>query len=428
MRLIFADLPAFLQGFIGFCIIILLLATVMNVFLEVFHRHFQYVYVLVPIAVLLYGAFQCICDICSHMNTQYGFLNRMEEDFGQIPVWLFVVLLAVIAVLEVFTFRQNIKWIKANITPSSIKEAIDNLPVGICCYEPSGQVMMKNNKMEDICLAYTGEPLLNAVAFSNALHAENNQAEEGVIIILKDGRALSVSDKPFSEEEPALRVMTATDITEQYKNTKDLKVQQELVVKLNKELSDYGKQIVASITAKEVLNAKVKIHDELGANLLAIKRFILNGGTTEEQVAIENILRRNLQYLKNETVLKEKDEYAVILDTAEKLDMRIQVIGELTESEPQRHVIVTGIHECLTNTIRHAGGDELTVLLEEAADMLIARFRNNGKAPEKEIKERGGLALLRALTEERGGTMQIVTEPSFELILRLPKEKTSYVI
>lgn len=225
-----------------------------------------------------------------------------------------------------------------------------------------------------------------------------------------------------------LRVMTATDITEQYKNTQRLKAQQELVVKLNKELSEYGKQIVSSITAREVLNAKVKLHDELGANLLAIKRYILNGGTTEERIAIENILRKNLQYLKNETTVKEKDEYAVILDTAEKLDMKIKVIGELTETEPQRHVIVTGIHECLTNTIRHAGGDELTVTLEEDSNMLIARFKNNGKAPEDEIKERGGLALLKALTEENGGTMQILSKPEFELIIKLPKEEINHAM
>lgn len=424
----FAKLPAPVQGLIGLCIVILLFATVMNALLEVSHRHFKYVYGLALITVVLYGAFQCICDICSHMNTQYDFLNRAEDRFGQMPVWVFAVSIGVITVVEIYIFRQNIKWVNANITPASIKEAIDNLPVGICCYEPSGQVMMKNNMMENICLAYTGEPLLNAISFGNTLYSDGNPTENGVIITLEDDKVFSISDNPFSDEEPMLRVMTAADITEQYRNTQRLKAQQELVVKLNKELSDYGKQIVESITAREVLNAKVKLHDELGANLLSIKRFILSGGTTEERIAIENVLHRNLQYLKNETVAKEKDEYTVILDTAAKLDMKITVIGELTETEPQRRVIVTGIHECLTNTIRHAGGDELTVTLEEDENEFIARFTNNGKAPEEDIKERGGLVLLRALIEENSGSMQIISKPEFELIIKLPKKETSYVI
>lgn len=420
----FCKLPAVVQGLIGLCIVLLLFATVINVILVIKHRYFKYIYIHILIIALLYVMFQCICDICSHMNTIHRFLNQVEDYFGQVPICIFILLIIGITLLEVFIFRRNRRWEREHVTPASIKEAIDNLPIGICCYEPNGQVMIKNNRMENICLAYTGDSLLNAVLFRYALHADNHHAEDEVVITLDDDKVYSISDHPFLDEEPMLRVMTATDLTEQYQNTKKLKEQQEIVVKLNKELSDYGKQIVSNITAREVLNAKVMIHDELGANLLAIKRYILNGGSTEERIAIENILRKNLQYLKNEMTVTEKDEYAVILDTAEKLDMTINVIGELTEIEPQRHVIVTGIHECLTNTIRHAGGDELTVVLEEDANMLIARFTNNGKVPESEIKERGGLALLKALVEESDGTMQILWDPIFELIIKIPKEMT----
>lgn len=424
----FAQLPAFAQGMIGLCIVLLFFATVMNVVFETKHHHFRYVPILVLVAALLYILFQCICDICSRMNTQYPFLNHLENAVGQTPLCLFGFLILGVAFIEVIFFRQNQKWNKSNISPFSIKEAIDNLPIGICCYEPNGQVMMKNNRMENICLAYTGESLLNAVSFRDAVYLSQNDTENEVVITLNDDKVFSISDKAFSDEEPLLRIMTAADITEQYKNTRRLKAQQDLVVRLNRELSEYGKQIVSSITAREVLNAKVKLHDELGANLLAIKRYILNGGTDGERNAIENVLRKNLQYLKNETTIKEKDEYIVILDTAAKLNIKIQVIGELTEEEPQRHVIVTGIHECLTNTIRHAGGDKLTVILEEDADMLIAKFANNGRPPENEIAERGGLALLRALTEECGGTMKILSRPTFQLILQLPKEGTGHVL
>lgn len=426
--IIFAELPAFAQGLVGLCIVILLFITIMNIILEINHRHFKYGYFLVLIAVLLYGMFQCICDICSHMNTSYTFLNHVEDSFRQMPIWFLVFIIFGITAIEVFILKQNKKWKKYNITPASMKEAIDNLPVGICCYEPNGQVMMKNNRMENICCDYTGEFLLNAVLFRDALLSNNSFSEKETMIRLNVDKVFSISDNQFSEEEPMLRMMTATDVTEQYKKTQRLKAQQETVVKLNKELRDYGKQIVSSITAQEVLMAKVKIHDELGANLLAIKKYILNGGAVEERIAIENILRQNLQYLKNETEEKAKDEYAVILDTAEKLDMKIKVIGEVTETEPQRHVIVTGIHECLTNTIRHAGGDELTVILEEDATMLLAKFTNNGKAPEHEVKEKGGLVLLGALAEECGGTIEIISKPKFELMLKLPKEVTNHVM
>lgn len=424
----FAEIPPFMQGLVGLIVVLLFFATVVNAVLEVSHRHYTYVCSLAVIALVLYCLFQCICDICSHMNTLYEFLNRMEDSLGKTPVWVPAVMLLGVAAAEVYIFRRNVSWRKDNITPSSIREAIDNLPAGICCYEPTGQVMMKNNTMEYISRSCTGESLLNALAFRNAIASEPERTEGEAIRVLVDKRVFSVSDKPFSGNGSELRIMTATDITAQYEHTERLRAKQELVVRLNRELSEYGKQIVSSITAREVLNAKVKLHDELGANLLAVKRYILQGGTDEERTAIENILRKNLRYLKNETVVKEKDEYAVILDTAAKLDMKIRVIGSLTETEPFRHVIVTGIHECLTNTIRHAGGDELTVVLTTDADKVTATFTNNGRAPEQKITERGGLALLRALAGECGGTIRIQSEPRFELTIVLPKEDDSHGI
>lgn len=426
--ILFNELPALAQGSIGVCIVLLLFAAVINIILGLYHRHYRYLISLIVTGFLMYGIFQCICDICSHMNTLYRFLNKCEDYLGQMPVVILMLLLLCITVVELFIFRQNRRWEKENITPASIKEAIDNLPIGICCYEANGQVLMKNIMMENICFTYTGSPLLNAVSFRNAIYENKADTEGDLIVLLPDDTVVSISDKVFSDEEPLLRVMSAADITEQYMNTQKLAAQQEMVVTLNKKLHDYGKQIVSSITAKEVLNAKVKLHDELGANLLAIKRFILNGGTAEERVVIENTLHRSLEYLKNDTEIKVKDEYAVILETAEKLGISIRVAGELTEKEPQRHVIVTGIHECLTNTIRHAGGDELAVILDDTGDTLTAEFRNNGKVPEGEIIERGGLVLLRKLTEKSGGTMEIISEPEFKLVLKLPKEGTDNVI
>lgn len=57
----------------------------------------------------------------------------------------------------------------------------------------------------------------------------------------------------------------------------------------------------------------------------------------------------------------------------------MKLIGNLTELEPQRHIIVTGIHECLTNTIRHAGGDELYIKIDESDTEFRVEITNNGK-------------------------------------------------
>lgn len=417
----FINLPPYIQSVIGVYSVIVLWASATIIVSEVRHKHWKGFVCIVPISIGLYFVTQCVFyNIHNELETD-GITKKIIDTFGGFPWLAIAVVLLIIGILEGKVFKNNRKWVREHITATSIKEAIDNLPVGICCYEPNGQIVLKNYRMEKICREYTGKPLLNAVIFLDEVISRSKQTEKGDIIQLSNGEVFTFSDRVLKDKNSNLRMLSLADITEQYKNTETLEEKQHLVTKLNEELVLYGRQIVDSITAREILNAKVKIHDELGVNLLASKHYILSGGTEEERKTIENALHRNLQYLKQEKENAVTDEYAVILETANKLDIKLNLKGKLTDTEPGRHIIVTGIHECLTNTIRHAMGDELTIKLEETESELKAEFTNNGNAPENEIQERGGLLLLRTLVEKYNGTMEIDSAPKFVLRLALKK-------
>lgn len=416
----FVNLPSMSQSLIGVLEVIIFLTTAAIIVTEVKHKHWKGLIYLIPIGISLYFASQCVFYIRSDIPI-YGSTKAIVDTYGELPWPAIIGVLLIIAVLEIRVFRHNRKWIREHITATSIKEAIDNLPVGICVYEPNGLIVLKNYRMERICRAYTGKALLNATTFLDAIAAGSRQTEKGAIISLDNGEVFTFTDRTLKDEDSNLRMLSLVDITEQYKNTETLEEKRQLVAKYNEELVLYGKQIVDSITAREILEAKVKIHDELGVNLLASKRYILSGGSEQERSTIENALRRNLLYLKQEKESVAADEYEVILDTARKLDIKLDITGTLTDLEPQRHIIVTGIHECLTNTIRHAMGDELSIKLEENETKLMAQFINNGRAPEEEIHERGGLLLLRNLVEKQGGSMVIDSMPKFVLRLTLDK-------
>ena len=49
-----------------------------------------------------------------------------------------------------------------SILNPSVKESIDNLPMGLCCYWPGGLVKLKNRRMEELSFALTGESLARA--------------------------------------------------------------------------------------------------------------------------------------------------------------------------------------------------------------------------------------------------------------------------
>lgn len=417
----FANYPFIFQSIFGFCVVVLFLASTMLITLDVVYQKWKYLISQIPISLMLYVMFQCVCDYLSK-TTVTKTMEQFADKFAETSGVLLIVILVVIAAYEALMLYQILKWSKSNISSFSIKEAVDNFPVGICCYETNGQVILKNNVMEECCKLITGEVLLNGILLKNAILEQGTKTSNGAIIKLNDNKVYSVSDGVFSDKSPNLRILTISDITEEYKNTQTLVAHQQTVEKLNEELSNYGKQIIDSITAQEILKARIKLHDEIGANLLASKRFITSIGSDEDRILIEKTLRDNLQYLKAELDTVSKDEYDIILDTADKLGIKVNVTGSLTELSKQRHVIVTGIHECITNTIRHAKGDEVNVKLSETADAFIAEFTNNGIPPNDYIEERGGLVLLRVLTEEINGTMDIKYNPRFVLTLSLPKE------
>lgn len=416
----FINLPPFVQSILGLYAVILFLMSTAIIVYSIMHKQWKGIVGAAPICVFLYLIVQIIFDSISGTYVA-GDFRDVEKAFEEIPFIYLLLVLLVITIAELSMALYNSSWVSKNITADSIKEAVDNLPIGVCCYESNGQIVLKNHQVEKICREYTGEALLNASSFLYKITAGSRQIEKGNIIKLENGEVYTFHDRALREKDSNLRMLSIVDITEQYQNTKLLEEKQRTVAKLNEELTLYGKQIVESIAAKEILEAKVKIHDELGANLLASKRYILSGGSEEERATIETVLRNNLQYLKQETVNTVTDEFAVIMDTAQKLDIKTNIIGRMTESEPQRHIIVTGIHECLTNTIRHAHGDELNIRIEETETEILAEYTNNGKAPEKEINERGGLVLLRSLAEKNGGSMTIESVPRFVLTLHLKK-------
>lgn len=416
----FRNLPSLVQSAMGLYFVLLFLGSAIIICSEVLNRHWKGIVCITPVSILLYFGMECIFDFFSETYVR-GDLRSLEDGFLQLPWIVSMVVLVGFSILESYLFRINRRWRVQHITAMSVKEAMDDLPIGICCYEKNGQILLKNHKIETICRAYTGKALLNAVTFRKALTVNGIETDKGTLIQLKNGEVFEVLDRPLNEKNTNLRMLSIVDVTEQYQSTKTLEEKQQEASRLNEELVSYGKQVIESITAREILEAKVKIHDEIGTNLLASKRYILSGGSIEERDAIETILHRNLQYLKQEIAYVPSDEYAVILDAADKLDIRLNVSGALPETEPLRHILVTGIHECLTNTIRHARGDELTVVIEETDGMITARYTNNGNAPEKEIEERGGLAMLRSLVEKHGGVMRTDFAPRFLLTLQLRK-------
>lgn len=68
----------------------------------------------------------------------------------------------------------------------------------------------------------------------------------------------------------------------------------------------------------------------------------------------------------------------------------------------QRNLVTMAVCECLTNTVRHAGGDEVYVKIDKGSENLAVTVTNNGTPPKSEITPGGGLISLRDKIERFG--------------------------
>ena len=343
---------------------------------------------------------------------------------------ILLLLTGAMAAAELLLFRDALAYEKNHITGMSVKEAIDSLPVGICCYTPRGRILVANQTMETLCRTVTGEALVNGAEFKDRLVSgpllsgcRTLWMGERPLVVLPDDTVWSLAAEETPLEQITATTLLASDITETYRKTRELESAQERVVALNRRLAAINREIVDVTIQREILNAKVRIHDELGSELLTMKRIILQGGSDQELAGLVTRLRQSVSFIRAEPPSHTaKDEYDRMLEAAERLGVRVIVTGKLPRAKAQKHILATALHECLTNTLRHAHGDELRLAITESGSTVTAVITNNGEQPTEEIREKGGLRSLRVMTENGGGRMTVSIDPVFSIKLELPKE------
>lgn len=373
-----------------------------------------------------YTLFQCTVGYTSR-NPVTPTMIRIVAWYAALPALALVAVCILLTAVEAFLILSMRRWYNTHITSASIKETVEKLPVGICAFEPDGKITLRNTVIEQLCRSLTGLPLLNGIEFVQSLTEKKSDFAD-FTVVLSDYGVWSFTKDEICGGKTCFTLLVAYNVTEAYRKAQMLAERQKTVQELNRNLLAYNKQIEQVITQQEILNAKVRIHDELGSGLLAIKRYLVSGGTDKERAELLERLKGNILFLQQEALPDEQDEYSLILSTAENLGVSVLVSGTLPQTEPNKHVIATAIHECFTNVIRHTNGNTLYVGITEEEHTITAQFTDNNTQPVTEAAETGGLCSLRDLAERAGGKMQISAVPQYCLTITLPKEAEKYGI
>lgn len=354
-------------------------------------------------------------------------LDPLSTFAVSIPISIDFLLLSLFTLLNLFITIVLIRNRKNTISKMSIKEAFDDLPCGICFYEASGVTRLVNSKMNDFSIRITGECLLNGKKFISILTDENirrsslpHQDEEEYIISLDD-HVYSFKRREHQLSDKSLYEIIAIDITRKHQLSIELNKKNKELSSFNKRMRQYGETIEELTTEKETLSAKMNIHDKLG-NLLILSRQSLDKDMTEEEKEVLlSTWKNTLIAFESIKESESNDTYDELFKAAKDIGISIIFTGKRPESRKGKKIAVKAIIECMTNTIKHAKGNEVYVSFKERNRFIEIQITNNGEQPKEEIKEGGGLSSLRLFIEREGGSMKVISFPRFEMNITIEK-------
>lgn len=332
-----------------------------------------------------------------------------------------ILLLLLIIIQQVGVYR----WAKISLSSMSIKEALDSLPTGLLFFKEDGIPRLSNEQMNRICMDAFNTPLRNGIEFRNMLfsgRAQNGADPLQDQILTLPNHVYKFSQNTLWAAGDTYYELIASDITQEWELKQKLEEQQKIAKQINMRLKSLLDTIEYVTMSKELLQFKTTLHDNIGKCLLFAKRWILQPDLTDRSEMLE-IFRTNIRSLIQEEPEHWQTPYFIIEKQARQLGIELVIDGELPRDEASIVSLVdTALSEQMTNVLRHAEGKKVFVKITDSEDTCILRLSNDGKAPDGEVTEKGGLSNLRRETQLYGGTMEIRSAPQFELILTLPKK------
>lgn len=385
---------------------------------------------------------QAVSDVTVVMTTEKkGTL--LARVAAHEPAGIVLSVLAVSVLTGIFQWLFLYKKSRDMITTRSIKESIDLLPDGVCFSTDRGMPILMNSRMRQLCTEFTGEGLMDTEKFWRDLR--NGNVRKGIrplkqreaAFIDTNGQVWDFRRSRLSYGGEKVTEISAVNITTQYHLHKELVERYERLNDVNSRLHHFSEEVEKVTREKEILAAKIKLHDEIGRSLLILRSYLtetpeksIQTETPEKSAQTEKRDRSRLlplwQYIvtsmQEGTILKEREDSLLLLKK-EAADFNVDIFleGLLPANPSVRNVIFAAVRECAGNTAKHARGDRLFITIHDTEENTEVFITNNGNAPGGSIHETGGLKNLRKMVEERGGSMQIKSSPVFVLHLCFPE-------
>lgn len=325
--------------------------------------------------------------------------------------------------------------IKHGFGKASTKESLDNLPSGICFADPNGMIVLCNKQMYRLCHTLLGMDLQHITELYQGLDAPQSGVRpvdgseltyrfpDGVLWHFSGQEITSATGNIYTQ-------LQAIDVTELHEKIHELEQETQTLEKANVRARLHYAALDQIVLEEETLAMKMRVHDEIGRCLLSSRSLLPQNSTIEDYKKVGEHWAKTVSLMEAACrsgyapqTTPTHEVLAQLVASAQEIGLHITVRGCLPESREAAYLMTIAMRESVTNAVRHAAASEMMVVFTrtEKADTVL--ITNNGKQPEGEIVEGGGLSSLRRSVEGKGGTMTVESIPMFRLTVSLPREE-----
>ena len=406
----FYDMQEVVIGFLFIWLTGIFILGLCNLFHSVQVKQRRHIVISVVLLAIEYFLIQIIADIL-HGHAEKKMVG-LSYTLGRIPVIRWITLTAGMMAISITLASFFRHWKEEHITPMSVKDSIDTLNAGLCYWEDGGRIILSNKRMDEICLAISGEMLLNGEKFYNYLETE--------CIPMPDGTIKYFFHNLVEFEDKQIHELIAADVTELYKKNELLEQETISLQKMNESLRRYNQNIEETVRKQEILDAKVYIHDEMNRLMLVTTANAETPMSEEEFKEILTLWRNNAILLgRGADKNKANTDITEVNQLAELLGIQIKWQGEPPENMPDSisEVFVMVAREAIANAVKHAEAKNITIGIHKKDERLIISISNDGKLPTNEMSPGGGLSNIKRMVEAKMGQFKLEINEQFHMIL-----------
>lgn len=369
----------------------------------------------VDVVLLLNAALYVLMQVDSSIT---GF-----EHILHIPYALAFAVTVVSLGLSVWLILRETKNRKT-INNTSIKESFDNLPTGVCFFNEEGLPVLCNRAMHRFSFAVSGKDVQFITdlcdLFDESFVPIDGAVKDGKVFTVSGGRAWQLEKRAATDEKGGTYTQfVALDVTDLQRNRVELTEENNQLRRVQTELKRLSANVVAVTREEEILNTKMRVHDEMGRCLIEARKYLCDGDVRIPESVVHS-WHRAVSMLKYNNEASDEDMLSQIRQTCESVKLGFNQNGTLPKDEETAYILTCAVRECVTNAVRYAAANELYAEFSETESFATVCVTNDGKRPDGEIIEGGGLSTLRRRVERAGGTMTVQSLPEFKLTVTVP--------